>query len=278
MSAGRRLVALFIVALGILAAVPTLQSIDAPAAHADARGDNIARIAKSQLGRGPYDPGYYTSITGEPWCADFAKWVWARAGVNVNGLNAAAASFVHYGQRNGTLVNRPQVGDAVVFGYNGSNWAEHVALVTAVRADGSLEITNGNYGNRVAISNAPARAGIGTYVGGQRITNFIRPAGSGVNNGGGARVSTPQNCPSGYVCIYPGTSFTDQPIARYYNYAPYNFSNMYGNKLVYNNQYGGAKVNMHAAYNGKGNILVHIPAGQWKVVNMTPVNSMWVFA
>src|ERR1700761_7320065 len=55
--------------------------------------------------------GFYTSCTGaggrpEAWCADFVKWVWAQAGVNVEGLTPAAGSF----GTNGRAQGPPQAG------------------------------------------------------------------------------------------------------------------------------------------------------------------------
>jgi len=100
-----------------------------------ADGSTVAGIARANLGK-MYDSvnsaggtGYYTSVTGQPWCADFAKWCWAQAGADVSGLDPGAVSFAQYGALGAT----PQVGDAVVFGVNESKtYAQHVALVVAV--------------------------------------------------------------------------------------------------------------------------------------------------
>src|SRR5262249_55765382 len=86
--------------------------------------------------------GYYSSVTGEAWCADFAKWCWAQAGANVTGLNAGAVSFAQYG----ALAAMPHVGDAVVFGVNESKtYAQHVALVVAI-SGGSIMSIGGDEG------------------------------------------------------------------------------------------------------------------------------------
>jgi CHAP domain len=84
---------------------------------------------------------------GEPeyWCADFAQWVWQEAGANTDGLDAAASTFYLYGQTNGTLHTTPSVGDAVVFNYM-DDYAEHVAIVVVVNADGSIETVSGDWG------------------------------------------------------------------------------------------------------------------------------------
>jgi hypothetical protein len=113
-----------------------------------ADGNTIAAIARANLGK-MYDSvnsaggtGYYSSVTGEAWCADFAKWCWAQAGADVSGLDPGAVSFAQYG----TLGASPQVGDAVVFGVNESTtYAQHVALVVAVDG-GSIMSIGGDEG------------------------------------------------------------------------------------------------------------------------------------
>jgi hypothetical protein len=81
----------------------------------------------------------------EYWCADFAQWVWANNGVDVSSLSAAAGSFYEYGLNNGTLSNNPSVGAAVVFDSDGAGYADHVAIVTAVEADGTIETVSGDW-------------------------------------------------------------------------------------------------------------------------------------
>jgi CHAP domain len=109
-------------------------------------GQYIADIAHDALGDGACSQssagvtGFYGSCsgeqfgpgTGEYWCADFAKWVWASAGASLNQLNAAVPSFAAYG----TMQSTPQVGDAVVFNGPGQSDA-HVAIVVAVNGSGS---------------------------------------------------------------------------------------------------------------------------------------------
>jgi CHAP domain len=94
----------------------------------------------------------------EEWCADFAAWVWQRAGVPltyeyVNGdLNSSAASFYEWGAARGTWHAAgsgytPEPGDVAVYGLDpGALVAAHVAIVigfqpgdrgpTAVNGDG----------------------------------------------------------------------------------------------------------------------------------------------
>ncbi|MCC9306283.1 CHAP domain-containing protein [Kitasatospora sp. RB6PN24] len=88
-----------------------------------------------------------TGNGGEPeyWCADFAKWVWQHAGADVTGLDGWAHNFVDHAHANGSRVHtdrgyRPRLGDAAVYSVH------HVGIVTAVSRDGSVEITNGDWG------------------------------------------------------------------------------------------------------------------------------------
>jgi cell wall assembly regulator SMI1 len=112
-------------------------------AHATS-GPQIAQIAYAQLGKGCSGNGW--QCDPDEWCADFAKWVWQQAGVNTTGLTAGAGSFATYGQANGTIVTTPLVGDAIVYGYNGSGYAGHVNLVYAVNAADQVETIGGNQG------------------------------------------------------------------------------------------------------------------------------------
>jgi len=136
----------------------------------------IVRIAESQVGYRTDPPGTYcnkysaywhsgaadcgNSNMAEEWCADFAAWVWQRAGVPVvyqyvNGdLNSSAASFYEWGERTLTWHPlgsgyAPQPGDVAVYGLDAASlYASHVAVVVgytpgargpvAVNGDGDL--------------------------------------------------------------------------------------------------------------------------------------------
>jgi cell wall-associated NlpC family hydrolase len=175
------------------------ESSDLTAAH----GANIASIAHANLGKGACSTNsaggkaFDSSCTGnggqaEYWCADFARWVWAHAGAkNTSELTAAAGSFYTYGQKNHTLHSKPQVGDAVVFNYAGGGYADHVALVTKVNSNGTIETISGDWGGQSGseahfsitshvVLNAPAYSGaIGSRspITGMKISGFISPAG-----------------------------------------------------------------------------------------------------
>ncbi|GAA1960076.1 CHAP domain-containing protein [Kitasatospora viridis] len=102
--------------------------------------------APNSLGGTAFDDSC-TGNSGAPeyWCADFAKWVWRNAGADTTGLTAWAHSFVEAAPQDGATVHtdpayRPQPGDAVVYS------THHVGIVSAVGEDGSIEITNGDWG------------------------------------------------------------------------------------------------------------------------------------
>jgi len=136
----------------------------------------IVAIAESQIGYTTDPPAtycnkysaYWSSGAGncgngnldEEWCADFAAWVWQRAGVPItyqyiNGdINSSAASFYQWGVAHGTWHPLgsgyvPQPGDVAVYGLDPAALvAAHVAVVisytpgekgpTAVNGDGDL--------------------------------------------------------------------------------------------------------------------------------------------
>lgn len=101
------------------------------------------------------DPTFNINDGSELWCADFAKWVWLKAGVRryASTLSPAAASFYTWGkehhERLRTDATNPRVGDAVVFYPAGSppngHYADHVGIVAAVNPGGSINIVNGDF-------------------------------------------------------------------------------------------------------------------------------------
>ncbi|RKS97069.1 CHAP domain-containing protein [Streptomyces sp. 3211.6] len=178
------------------AIVPISLAFGASSAHASV-GSNIVGIAQANNYKmacstnSAGTTGFYSSCTGnggrsENWCADFTKWVWAQAGVNVSGLTPAAGSF---GQYNGGLHSTPHVGDAVVFNYDGAGYADHVAIVAEV-GNGTIKTIGGNEGGQSGNWAATSRVrldgpynsalGYSSYMG-QRISGYVSPIG-GVDN------------------------------------------------------------------------------------------------
>jgi PKD repeat protein len=105
-------------------------------------------------GCGP-DATYRVENQNEAWCSDFAKWVWAQAGItaDMNTLNAGANSFYAWaldqGQTPVADSGTPEPGDAVAFYKPGpittSTYADHVGLITSVNADGTVDMANGDF-------------------------------------------------------------------------------------------------------------------------------------
>jgi hypothetical protein len=131
--------------------------------------DNPAETNFNGLDCNPFTAFEFTSATSsgcgtngrfqvknrsEFWCADFAKWVWAQAGVtsDLGVLTPSAASFYTWGKDHGETMTEdatnPKAGDAVVF-YPGTtpngSYADHVGIVTAVNSNGTVNLANGDF-------------------------------------------------------------------------------------------------------------------------------------
>ncbi|HTQ47170.1 MAG TPA: CHAP domain-containing protein, partial [Polyangiaceae bacterium] len=177
-------------------------------ASAKATTDDLAGLAFANVGGMACSANslggnsFGSSCTGnggqpEYWCADFVKWVWENNGVDVSGLTAAAGSFYVYGQNKGTLSNSPAVGDAVVFDYGGGGYADHVAIVTRVNGDGTIETASGDWNGQsgseayfsstshVVLNDPPYDGSVGNSPGvmGMRIDGYVAPVGVGAGSG-----------------------------------------------------------------------------------------------
>lgn len=123
-----------------------------------ASGNEIVRIAESQLGRTESPPGSNCNPYGPcvEWCSLFVAWVWERAGVPLRGGTAPYAysgSIYEWAKAHGGRVlpptATPSPGDAVLFG-SGPGASDHIAVVERVFPDGEITTIDGNYGDRVA--------------------------------------------------------------------------------------------------------------------------------
>lgn len=102
-----------------------------------------------------YNAKFGVEDESEEWCSDFAEWVWLQAGVtqDMDLINPGADSFYDWGLAQGESLpidgTDPQVGDAVVLYQPGqitaTTGADHVGIVTAVHANGTLNIVNGDF-------------------------------------------------------------------------------------------------------------------------------------
>lgn len=148
-----------------------------------ATGNEIIRIARSQLGTGESPPGTNCNPYGPcvEWCSLFVAWVWRRAGVPLEGSTATYAysgsiykwAEAHEGgpfavtapgdpplskpEANGARALPPTAtpapGDAVLYGA-GPEYGEsaHVGLVERVFPGGQITTIDGNFGDRVTRS------------------------------------------------------------------------------------------------------------------------------
>ena len=175
------------VAAGAFLVVLTTAVVAPPAAFAGVAVTRagIAQVAIAQVGVGDnpvstnwsLDCDPYTTLVGgwgssagcgtslrfgvrdrnELWCADFAKWVWRKAGVtkDLAALTPAADSFYVWGKAQGDALkadgHNAAVGDAVVF-YpygaltpSGLTTADHVGIVVAVNSNGTVDLVNGDF-------------------------------------------------------------------------------------------------------------------------------------
>lgn len=157
----------------------------ASAASASGSGSNIAHIALGQIG-GHCSQYYGCPYPGE-WCAEFASWVWSHAGANTSGITAGSGSFYIYGQNHHTLSNTPSVGDAVVFGYDGAGFAQHVALVVSVdTSNHTIKSVGGNEGGGAGIvaEDGPYNWTVGySSYWGMNISGYIAPVGGASSTG-----------------------------------------------------------------------------------------------
>ncbi|MFF4625294.1 FG-GAP repeat domain-containing protein [Nonomuraea jabiensis] len=156
----------------------------APAAAATTRSQIVA-VATEELGHTGCNPGYYGSC-GIEWCSEFARWVWAKAGVSdVSGLDSWAQSFKDYGKKRGlyharSSGYRPQPGDAIVFDWDRDSSdvhaIDHVAIVTGADSDRVATI-GGNQGDS---DNYQSKVSRSSYsLSSVDIDGYVSPAGVG---------------------------------------------------------------------------------------------------
>lgn len=148
-----------------------------------ASGNEIVRIAQSQLGTAESPPGSNCNPYGPclEWCSLFVAWVWKRAGVPLAGSTATytySGSIYEWakahegnpfavpgpgdaplsapganGARALPATATPSAGDAVFFGSGpGPGESDHVGIVERVFPGGQITTIDGNFGDRVARS------------------------------------------------------------------------------------------------------------------------------
>jgi hypothetical protein len=120
-------------------------------------------VARTQVGQAEMPPGsnespriseYRGAVAGAvvgPWCADFASWCAAQAGIplgeNGEGFQSVGALW-EWAEGSGRAIpasaGPPQPGDLIVWG------SDHVGIVEAVDPDGTIHTIEGNSSDEVA--------------------------------------------------------------------------------------------------------------------------------
>lgn len=134
--------------------------------------------ARTQIGQAEFPPGsnespriaeYRSAVQGAvvgPWCADFASWCAAQAGVplgeNGEGFQSVGALW-EWAERSGRAIpaeeGSPAPGDLIVWG------SEHVGIIESVDPDGTIHTIEGNSSDEVAQRTyGPGESGATGYV------------------------------------------------------------------------------------------------------------------
>jgi hypothetical protein len=111
----------------------------------------IVAVVASQIEPDPYT-GFFCNPYGpcEQWCALFATWAWRQAGIPIPSY-AFTGDIYYWAADHGALLPptaTPEPGDAVLYGTGPQNveTSEHVAIVTQVWPDGSIDTVDGDSG------------------------------------------------------------------------------------------------------------------------------------
>jgi hypothetical protein len=143
----------------------------ATATGAGSPGLAAVEAARTQVGQAEIPPGsndspriaeYRGAVQGAvvgPWCADFASWCAAQAGIplgeNGEGFQSVSALW-GWAESSGRAVpateGTPEAGDLIVWG------GDHVGLIEAVDPDGTIHTIEGNSSDEVAQRTYPPGA------------------------------------------------------------------------------------------------------------------------
>ena len=113
--------------------------------------EEIVDIARKEVGyreRAGNCVKYWGGVC-EFWCADFASWVWDKAGIKI-GRTPHCNGFMDWGQKKTKwkpVTGSPEVGDAILYGSPGN--CEHIGLVEKVHGNGMITTIEGNWGDAV---------------------------------------------------------------------------------------------------------------------------------
>lgn len=145
---------------------------------ASTAGLGAVAAARTQIGQAEFPPGsnespriavYRSAVQGAvvgPWCADFASWCAAQAGIplgeNGEGFQSVGALW-EWAERSGRAIpaseGSPAPGDLIVWG------SEHVGIIESVDPDGTIHTIEGNSSDEVAQRTyGPGESGATGYV------------------------------------------------------------------------------------------------------------------
>lgn len=157
--------------------------------------DKIVATAKAELAKGVNEDAgkdkdkageivkYRGAVTGpgesatlaEPWCADFASWVWQQAGVPFGKDGQGedwTVAMIATAKKNNSYHERgsyePKPGDLVMIDWGRGQDVDHVAVVTEVK-DGKVHTIGGNESDSIKEASYP--------IGDSRMMGYITPAG-----------------------------------------------------------------------------------------------------
>lgn len=125
--------------------------------------DRVLSVARSQLGTREYSDGsskygsWYERMKPAPgfatgaWCQMFTGWCANEAGLSEEAFPRLAYTpyAVQWFKDRGRWGTKPRVGALVYYNFPGGDFVDHVEIVEAVRADGSIVTIGGNVGNAV---------------------------------------------------------------------------------------------------------------------------------
>src|SRR5690348_15933873 len=156
------------------------QAASASSAPLSAGSAGLAAVAaaRTQVGQAEFPPGsnespriaeYRSAVQGAvvgPWCADFASWCAAQAGIplgeNGEGFQSVGALW-EWAERSGRAIpaedGSPAAGDLIVWG------SDHVGIIESVDPDGTIHTIEGNSSDEVAQRTyGPGESGATGYV------------------------------------------------------------------------------------------------------------------
>lgn len=102
--------------------------------------DKIIEVARSQnntkevpAGSNKTKYGAWYGMNGVPWCAIFVSWVYDQAGVSLGRVDSAKGfhycrSAYNYWRSTGELTTQPQIGDIVLFDWDGDGLSDHTGI------------------------------------------------------------------------------------------------------------------------------------------------------